>query len=279
MKEERIYYGDIFDTTNKMSCKFLEVNSCGVHIDSTHRTVREKGRVDYHLIYIESGEMRAIVGDMEEILTEGGFLIYPPFEKQNYLQISGVCYWIHFSGVSAEDILSEAGLGSRVVFAGEKKHPRISKILERMTFNYALTTPVRGLTLASELLSLICEIGKVYSAQKSMQIDERLRPVIVHMNKNYREDRDTEFYASMIGVSKGRFMHIFKESTGTSPYAYMLSLRLERASQMLVSTALTVSEVAFDAGFSDPLYFSRAFKKKYGISPAEFRKKSLFTDR
>ena len=156
MKEERIYYGDIFDTTNKRSVKFLEVNSCGVHIDSTHRTVREKGRVDYHLIYIESGEMRAIVGDREEILTEGGFLIYPPFEKQNYLQISGVCYWIHFSGVSAEDILSEAGLGGRVVFAGEKKHPRISKILERMTFNYALTTPVRGLTLASELLSLIC---------------------------------------------------------------------------------------------------------------------------
>ncbi len=279
MREERIYYGDIFDTTNKKSEKFFEVNSCGVHIDATHRTVREKGRVDYLLIYVESGELSVRLGDCEETIGEGGFLIYPPFEKQNYMQISGVCYWIHFSGSSVEEVLSEAGLCGKVFFVGDENHPRISKIFERMTFHYAVSSPLRELTLVSELLSLICEIGKVYGTQKSMQIDERMRPVIVHMNKNYRATSDIDFYASMTGLSRGRFMHVFKESIGISPYSYLLSLRLERASQMLVSTSLTVSEIAFDAGFSDPLYFSRAFKKKYMISPAEFRKKSVFADR
>jgi AraC-like DNA-binding protein len=68
-------------------------------------------------------------------------------------------------------------------------------------------------------------------------------------------------------------MHLFKEVTGTSPYAYVLEQRLIRAAELLLSSDDPVSQISYLVGFSDPLHFSRLFKKKYGLSPEHFRKK------
>ena len=51
-------------------------------------------------------------------------------------------------------------------------------------------------------------------------------------------------------------------------------MRLKRSAQLLEDTQMTVSEIAYQAGFSDAGYFSVCFKKHYGISPTEFKKKN-----
>lgn len=67
---------------------------------------------------------------------------------------------------------------------------------------------------------------------------------------------------------------LFRKNTGLAPGAYLASLRLERAAELLRNNPeLSVTEVAFHCGFSDSAYFSRAFRKKYAASPREYRKK------
>lgn len=268
----RLYNGDIYDSKNYISKKFAAVNSCGVHVDAWQHTIRTKGRVDYHLLYVESGELTAELDGKKQVILPGGFLLYPPHVKQDYIQKTGVCYWIHFTGTKIEELLEDAGLLGVHVYQGSRHELTVTRIFERLIFHYALRTSFRELILCADLISFLTEIGKLAQIDRVANIDERLRPVVLKMNKQYAEEIDLDAYADMVGLSRGRFLHLFKEIMGVSPYAYVLDLRLSCAAELLLSSDDPVSEIAFSVGFSDPLYFSRLFKKKHHQSPEHFRR-------
>ena len=269
--EKPIYNGDLYDISYGPSYKFLAVASCGVHKNCPHITVRRKGREDWHLLYVESGSIRAEWQGSTETLEAGDFMIYPPHKPQRYEQMAGICYWVHFSGTAVPEILADAGLKR---FGICKNEPRSSLThhFDRMLYHYATADKLRELACAGDLLSLLIELGSAVKGAGSIA-DKRLREVIVDMQKRCPEAVDISEYAAILGVSKGRFLHIFKETVDTSPCAYMMQLRLARTADSLLATDHTVAEIAYEAGFRDPLYFSRRFKMQYGISPEGFRKK------
>jgi AraC family transcriptional regulator of arabinose operon len=80
--------------------------------------------------------------------------------------------------------------------------------------------------------------------------------------------------AQAAGLSVSGFAHLFREVTGAAPAQYVELRRLEKASELLRSSPLSVKEVADELGFDDPFYFSRRFRSKYGVSPAAWRKSS-----
>lgn len=73
-----------------------------------------------------------------------------------------------------------------------------------------------------------------------------------------------------LGMSRTNLNRKMRELTGDSPASYIRQLRLHRAAQLLKSHRLTVSEIAFQVGFSSPSYFSQAFRDYYGITPTEY---------
>ena len=73
------------------------------------------------------------------------------------------------------------------------------------------------------------------------------------------------------GLSEYHFIHLFREYTGFSPHAYVTRLRLDKAKDLMVSTTMNISEIAFAVGYANPLYFSRLFKRHTGLSPSRFR--------
>jgi AraC-like DNA-binding protein len=78
-----------------------------------------------------------------------------------------------------------------------------------------------------------------------------------------------ESIASAAGASASHLRDRFRSHFGTRPVAYRNALRLARARDLFATTAMKVNEVARATGFSDPLYFSRAFRRRFGISPRE----------
>ena len=77
--------------------------------------------------------------------------------------------------------------------------------------------------------------------------------------------------AADMNLSRVQLYRKVKAISGSSPVELLRTARLNRAYQLLLSTDKTVSEVAYDVGFSSPSYFSKCFKDKYGISPGEIR--------
>ena len=81
--------------------------------------------------------------------------------------------------------------------------------------------------------------------------------------------------ADYIAVSSGYLSSMFKKATGTNFVKYLTDARMEKAQELLRRTDQKTYEVAYATGFSDPHYFSIAFKKYAGMSPSDFRNADL----
>jgi AraC-like DNA-binding protein len=74
------------------------------------------------------------------------------------------------------------------------------------------------------------------------------------------------------GLNRPLLYSLFRRFQGVSPYQYIMRQKMHRAAQDLLATNDLVQEVARRVGFSDPLHFSRVFRKVHGISPAKLRR-------
>ncbi len=74
-----------------------------------------------------------------------------------------------------------------------------------------------------------------------------------------------------MGISRVQLYRKVKALTGLSPVELLKQMRLQKAYSLLQHSSLSVSEIAYDTGFSSPAYFSTCFKKQYGKYPTEIR--------
>ncbi len=122
-------------------------------------------------------------------------------------------------------------------------------------------------TLLLELLTRLHRIrGQQFeqNATFSRNVDNFLR-------RNLSVRLTSAKLAGMLGVSVSQLNHRYLQETGTSPIRRQLEMRLEYAGGMIMNNN-NLMEIAEKLGFSSPFHLSRAFKKQYGVSPAEFRR-------
>jgi len=87
-------------------------------------------------------------------------------------------------------------------------------------------------------------------------------------NANFKIDN----FATQLGVSKTLVYVKLKHLLNMSPNEYLTYVRFNKAKDLLVQTELTIAEIAYQVGFSDPNYFSRAFKQHLGVTPTLYRR-------
>ena len=99
-----------------------------------------------------------------------------------------------------------------------------------------------------------------------------INPAISYLKRHiYDFDLKVEKLPELCGISGTHFRNLFELRFGESPQKYILSKRLSHAKAIIESGDFaTISEVAASVGYNDPLYFSRAFKRKYGFSPSYY---------
>lgn len=84
-------------------------------------------------------------------------------------------------------------------------------------------------------------------------------------------DFDVEEYGKNMAMSKSQLYRKTLALTGFSPNAVLKEFRLEKARELLKKGHYTVSQVTFESGFTSPSYFTKCFKKKYGLLPVSYR--------
>ncbi len=97
-----------------------------------------------------------------------------------------------------------------------------------------------------------------------------ITPAVAYLKTHiYDCDLKVDKLPELCGISGTYFRNLFQQRFGESPQKYILSKRLSHAKAIIESGDFeTITEVATSVGYTDPLYFSRAFKKKYGVSPS-----------
>jgi AraC family transcriptional regulator len=109
------------------------------------------------------------------------------------------------------------------------------------------------------------------SAATTSRYLERVLPVLIHCEEHLEERLDLAELAAIAGFSPHHFHRIFQYVTGEAPKQYLRRLRLERAVLRLKVSPDNVLQIALEAGFRTHETFTRAFVRRFGITPSEFR--------
>ncbi len=94
------------------------------------------------------------------------------------------------------------------------------------------------------------------------------------LERDFARHGDAAHYAEALRVPQSALARALTAATGHGTKELVTERRMLEAERLLRFSDLTVGELAFRAGFSDPLYFSRAFKRRHGESPSEYRSRS-----
>src|SRR3546814_2898076 len=89
------------------------------------------------------------------------------------------------------------------------------------------------------------------------------------MSHNLSGSADVKDIARSCRISRGYFVSAFKVSAGITTHQWLIRSRLQRAQELLLSTDLSLADIALDCGFYDQSHFSRAFAKRFGVPRSE----------
>ena len=100
---------------------------------------------------------------------------------------------------------------------------------------------------------------------------ETLTPLLVHIQAHLEQDLSLAALGSRAKLSPAHLQRVFKAAIGETPKAYVTRLRVERAAFCLLAHDSAIAEIAVNCGFQNPETFIRAFRRRYGTSPREYR--------
>lgn len=130
--------------------------------------------------------------------------------------------------------------------------------------------------LVSQFQDLAVFLSRIFMGLSSSR-GRRLMSIentITFMEEHYAQTITLQDLYNRANMSRPAFMRHFKDSTGISPINYLNNIRIEHAARLLRESTNTITDIAFEAGFHDSNYFSRAFKKVMKKTPREFRRNS-----
>jgi AraC-like DNA-binding protein len=137
--------------------------------------------------------------------------------------------------------------------------------------------PRDQLCIQAYALLAVCDAIESYEKGGNLNRKEHSKSIVNQISSfiehNYAHSFSINDLAKLVRLSPNYLNALFKKEFGTPLYAFILETRLEHAVNLLKNTRMPVKGVAVSSGFSDPLYFSRIFKKKYKLNPSSFRLK------
>lgn len=267
-----IHNGAINDKTNRTSERYIDINACNIQRSRkrAHTVIREAGRVDYHVLYIEEGECLCLYEKTKTLMKQGDFVIYPPHVPQRYSFMEGTAVttmWVHFCGTGIPEIFDELGLKGGIYHTGIGAD--VEHHFRKMINHHAIGTPKHRYAARGYLMNLLSTLSSCGS--EAPTYPDTVFRMIEYIHLNWQKKLSVADVAKTVRLSESRAAHLFRETVGKSIHRYVCEQKLSSAKELLESTELSVSEISAIVGFDDPLYFSRAFKAFSGVSPTALR--------
>ena len=222
-------------------------------------------RSNYHLHFIVDGEGHFSNSSGDYYLGKGqGFLFIPgekvfyeanPENPWNYV-------WIGFSGEKAALLLEQAELKqSSPVFEYDKSFDILTYFAQAQYMKLG-----REIFALSVLYSFFSSIIKHKDSARKSKVDIAINYILQNLSSNIKVER----IAKHLNIDRRYLSRLFYIKMGISPQQYIINSRMTLALELLKEdNDLNIGDVAHSVGYSDPLAFSKMFKKTYNLTPKD----------
>lgn len=186
--------------------------------------------------------------------------------------------WVAFTGDASHDLVESAGFLPDFPVLHSSEMSQVPTYIQQIQERFH-TKEESSHTAAIGYLHLIwAEIMNHTSRPLQLevvepQVQRTVKQMINYMTSQYAHPVSIEQMCTSLGYNRAYLSRIFKKETGISPVTYLLKLRIDQAKRLLRERPeLSVEQVSASVGLTDPLYFSRQFKRFCGQSPSSYRK-------
>jgi AraC-like DNA-binding protein len=105
-------------------------------------------------------------------------------------------------------------------------------------------------------------------------MDRRVAMTLTLLTDEWRKEHRLADLAAAVNLAPSRLQHLFKDAVAMSIGQHLRNRRLREAARLLASTHERISEIAYYVGFRDASNFNHAFRREFGVSPREYRRKT-----
>ncbi len=240
---------------------------------------------DYHFILFFSEAPITRIDDRDYHTKKGSLLVVEPWQKVYGLPNENVKQgkYIHiavnkdfFRKVAAETAGGKVFQFIRAHHTYSEQVLDLIGNLQREIMNHGETC---GLMVESICAQLVIQLIRDLNAEDGGNINRvgkdnpYIDKAIEFMQEYYSANIKISDICNLIYLSPSHFKRVFKESTGQTPYQYLMEIRLHKAKELLRKKEHTMEEVARMCGFVNSGHFSTVFKRNMNMSPKEYWKK------
>ena len=233
-------------------------------------TVSRHAHESWEFIYCTSGSGAFAFDDRTIQYREGDVVIIPPMIPHSNASESG------FQNIHINMISPSLSFNSPLVISDDSNHFLLD------AFNAVFFHYYSDRKEAAALLSVYGDLISCYLA--AYRTGSTLTPIVAQIENNiisnYADSAyELDKYMHSLPFSYDYLRKLFQNELGVTPHRYLVDKRLKMAAELLVTDAnagaQTIADIAPLCGFRDPLYFSKMFKKKYGIAPRYYLESRL----
>jgi AraC-like DNA-binding protein len=256
----------------------------------------EPGRYlyDHELVIVTQGSCQVRLDDRVVELTAGDYLIIPPDTFHvTTVGAGGVCrHCFHFDWLPPAKktvhalccfyptrparyliVPTPAFVPEKVGQGTWRSDAAVRPLIETLVHRWKTGEPLARETCRAVFLELLTRI--VWRAGRRTvnpnRATQRAQAVKDLLDRPDTQDKNVQTLLTSLGFSYPHLCRLFQRTFGVTPVEYRTAVRLERAKVFLRDPKMTVSEAAYAAGFRDPGYFARCFRKQNGVTPTAFR--------
>ena len=248
---------------------------------------------EMEIVYVEEGEFIECVDFEDYHLKKGDIALVNPSVLHSFRQFENkrtvfrsIIFNMNLLTGNSTDACSikyfvpftENGYISPVVISPDNpNYPAILDRVQNMISVYSEKGRCFEIRLKAEVYGLFYILFKdvlasEYGESTIRDITTRnIKVIIDYINENYMNNITIEELAETVNLSKHYFMRFFKKYMGMTCIEYINDYRLNIASNMLLTTRVQITEVAASIGITNLSYFNRIFKKKFHMTPKEYR--------
>lgn len=242
------------------------------------------------ICFLETGSQLYQVGSNNYFLKGGDILITPPnivHGTSKSPEEKGSLFWmiLKVPKSAAFRILNLTPKESRILINRllhlNNLHFRGSSTMKKTLIKIFSSynerhDPLKKIEIANHILNFLLSVIDCGEKINNKVISADIVFCCTYIKENIFQKIYITKLAEIINLSESRFKHKFKEETGMPPNEYIIKQKIEKAKELMPEAGTTVTNLAYDLGFSSSSYFSTVFKKHLGISPTEY--KSLVCD-
>ncbi len=190
--------------------------------------------------------------------------------------------YIMCSGSSLHKLMEYLGFSTSGVISTKRKYlyDNINAMFENIVEKNTAFGKVNNAEVSAMLYELLLTLGKCIGTANSVYSAKmKLLPIVKAISERYADDLSLDDMSAIAGYNPTYTEKLFRAAYGVSPINYLISVRIEKARELLCSNlSLTAKEVGERCGFNDNSYFGKVFKKVTGLTPREYRAANTYVE-